>query len=112
MSEKRSHPREVTNEQVHVDIVNASNENIDDSIRYEGALRDVSRDGIRLHGKHRLEKSTQLDLLVEFESNHSKYRITANVMWVTETTENEFIAGLELDAEKTTDLQSWQKRFS
>jgi hypothetical protein len=32
-------------------------------------------------------------------------------MWVSETTENEFIAGLELDTERTPDLESWQKRF-
>jgi hypothetical protein len=32
-------------------------------------------------------------------------------MWVSETTENEFIEGLELDAERTPDLESWQKRF-
>ncbi|PCI69041.1 MAG: hypothetical protein COA86_06245 [Kangiella sp.] len=112
MSEKRTFTRIATIEQVHVDILKASNEKVDDKIRYEGVLKDVSSNGIRLHGKHRLEKDAQLDLLVEFESNHSQYQLTANVMWVTETTENEFIAGLELDGDKTTDLESWQKRFT
>jgi hypothetical protein len=68
MSEKRVYPREAIVEQVHVDILQASNEMIKDKIRYEGVLIDVSS-----HGKHRLEKSAQLDLLVEFESNHSEY---------------------------------------
>ncbi|MGB0495589.1 MAG: PilZ domain-containing protein [Kangiellaceae bacterium] len=112
MTEKRSHARQLTNEQIHVDILRASNEKIDDKIRYEGAMKDISSNGIRLHGKHPLEKSSQLELLVEFESNHSQYQITAKVMWVTETTEKEYIAGLELDVDKTTDLESWQKRFT
>ena len=112
MSEKRNHSRQSNSEQVHVDILKASNEDIEGKVRYEGVLRDISSNGIRLHGMHPLEKSAQLELLVEFETNHSQYHLTANVMWVTETTEHEYIAGLELDADKTIDLDSWQKRFN
>ncbi len=112
IEEKRNFPRRMQNEQVHVDILKASNEQIDNSVRYEGLMKDISHNGIRLHGKHPLEKDAILDLLVEFEADHAKYNLTGCVKWVTETTEHEFVAGLEINDSDNTDITKWHQKFS
>jgi len=112
VEEKRNHPRRSQNGQVHVDILTASNESIEEVIRYEGAMKDISPNGIRLHGKHPLEKNAVLELMVEFEADHSKYNLSGSVKWVTETTENEFVAGLELTENDSKDINSWRSNFS
>lgn len=111
VEEKRNHPRQNQNEQVHVDILKASNETIDASIRYEGRMKDISHNGIRLHGKHPLEKNATLELTVEFEADHARYNLSGCVMWVTETTEHEFVAGLELKDKDNTDIKIWHQKF-
>ncbi len=112
VEEKRNFPRQLQNEQVHVDILKASNEQIDTSIRYEGRMKDISHNGIRLHGKHPLKKDSTLELLVEFEEDHSKYNLSGCVKWVTQTTENEFVAGLELSDTDNTDILKWHQKFA
>ena len=112
IEEKRNYPRRSPNGQVHIDILKASNEKIDTRIRYEGAMKDISPNGIRLHGKHPLEKDAVLELLVEFEADHAKYSLSGSVIWVTETTENEFVAGLELADGESRDIALWREIFS
>ncbi len=109
--EKRSHSRRSQNAQVHVDLVKASNESIQTAIRFEGSMWDFSSNGIRLHGKHLIIKDANVELLVEFESDHFKYSLMGDVKWVTETTEHEFIAGVELDQSNSPDINKWQEKF-
>ncbi len=111
VEEKRFFPRQFQSEIVHVDILKASNEKIETSIRYEGAMKDISPHGIRLHGKHKLEKDALLEIIVEFETDHSKFSLSGNVKWVTVTTENEYVAGLELNESGSLDLASWKEKF-
>lgn len=112
VEEKRHYPRQIQSEQVHVDILEASNEKMDTSVRYEGRMKDISHNGIRLHGKHPLEKNATLELVVEFEADHAKYILSGCVKWVTETTEHEFVAGLELTDKDNTDIHKWHQKFS
>ena len=112
VEEKRNYPRQTQNEHVHVDILKASNETIDTSVRYEGRMKDISHNGIRLHGKHPLEKNATLELMVEFEADHAKYNLSGCVKWVTQTTEHEFIAGLELNDNENTDINKWHQKFT
>ena len=109
--EKRVYPRQSQNGQVHVDVIRAEDGENDGAIRYEGAMRDVSQNGIRLHGKHPIEKGANLSLVVEFESNNKHYSLAGSVRWVTETTEHEFIAGLELTDAESKDIESWRNIF-
>jgi len=111
VEEKRNFPRQPQNEQVHIDILKASNEKIDDKVRYEGRMKDISHNGIRLHGKHPLEKNAKLQMLVEFESDQAVFNISGCVKWVTETTENEFVAGLELSKTGGADIERWHNKF-
>jgi len=108
MEEKRSSVRRLEKGTVHVDVMATP----DSVIRYEGSMRDISLNGIRLHGKHPIEKNTTIDMLVEIESTDSKYNLSGNVKWVTETTENEFVAGLELIEGKDADMVAWKTIFS
>jgi len=110
VEEKRNFPRHLQNDRVHVDILHASDQQIDTSVHYQGEMKDISHSGIRLHGKHPLTKDAILELLVEFETDHTKYHLFGCVKWVTVTTENEFIAGLELN-DKGTDVGRWRKQF-
>lgn len=110
VEEKRSFPRYSQNGRVHVDILNADYQSANSKIRYEGTMKDISNHGIRLHGKHRLEKDSVLELLVEFEADRSRFNLSGVIRWVTQTTENEFIAGLELD-KQSADAGKWQDKF-
>lgn len=109
--EKRNSPRQTHQGQVHVDILKASNENIKASVRYEGAMKDISLNGIRLHGMHPLQKHAIVEMLVEFEDNHKQYNLSASVVWVTKTTEHEYIAGLSLTQDSSKDFNLWKKLF-
>lgn len=110
VNEQRCQSRYDLADQVHVDILYASNEEITEKIRYEGTIKDVSSNGIRLHGKHRLEKDATLDLSVELEKDHSVFNLSGMIKWVTSTTENEYIAGLKLV--NNADISRWQGHFS
>ena len=105
--EKRSHTRCSQNAQVHVDLT----ETAQSTIRFEGSMWDFSSDGIRLHGKHSITKGSSLELVVEFEADQSKFNLAGNVKWVTETTEHEFIAGVELDQSNSPDINIWREKF-
>ena len=109
--EKRSYPRRAQEGPVHVDITQISNQQLDELVRFEGAMRDISQSGIRLHGKHPLAQGARLDLLVEIESLKTKYKLHGSVRWVSETTEHEFVAGLEIDS-GSVDFTNWQQCFS
>ena len=112
VEEKRNHPRQAQNEEIHVNILKASNEKVDSTIRYVGRMKDISHNGIRLHGKHPLEKNAIIELMVEFEADHAKYNLSGCVKWVTETTEHEFVAGLELNDNENTDINKWHQKFT
>ena len=107
-TEKRSSARRSQSGQIHVDVVGA---NGSERTRYEGAMKDISKTGVRLHGKHPIEKNAMLELLIEFEQDHSQYNLSGSVKWVTETTESEFIAGLELQESISKDISLWRKQF-
>lgn len=107
-NEKRRSIRRSQSGQVHVDVSEAG---VRDSHRYEGAMKDISKNGIRLHGKHPIEKDTMLKLVIEFEQDHSQYSLAGSVKWVTETTEHEFIAGLELQESNSKDISEWREQF-
>jgi len=111
VEEKRSYPRYSQKGPIHVDIIHISNEQLDSNIRFEGAMRDISQSGIRLHGKHPLSQGAHLELLVEVESNQTKYKLQGSVKWVSETTEREYVAGLKIDA-SSSDFSAWQNSFS
>ena len=108
MKEKRSSARRMENGAIHVDVLSTP----DSTIRYEGSMRDISLNGIRLHGKHPIQQNSIIDMRVELELTNSKYSLSGSVKWVTETTENEFVAGLELLEGKNADLAAWKAIFS
>lgn len=108
--EKRAFQRLSKNGLVHVDVTQISNEELDSLVRFEGVMKDISELGIRLHGKHPLSKGAKLDLRVQIDSNDSKYNLQGAVKWVSETTEHEFVAGLEIDF-NSQDFKAWQKSF-
>ncbi len=110
-TEKRGYPRQSEQGPIHVDVLEISDQSLAESVRFEGAMKDLSRSGIRLHGKHPISQGSTLQLLVEVESKQSKFHLKGNVKWVSETTEHEFVAGLEI-TEDSQDLNDWQQSFS
>jgi Tfp pilus assembly protein PilZ len=106
-TEKRKSNRRSCKGQVHVDATESGKH----SYRYEGAMRDISINGVRLHGKHPIEIGAKLKLLIELEQNNSQYSLSGSVKWVTETTEHEFIAGLELQESNSKDILQWREQF-
>lgn len=110
LEEKRGYPRQSLQGPIHVDILEMSDQDLQSSVRFEGAMKDISQSGIRLHGKHPLSKNSILELEVEVESSRVKYSLKGNVKWVSETTENEYVAGLEIDS-SSQDFTNWQNSF-
>ena len=110
VEEKRGYPRQSQQGPIHVDILDMSDQNLKSTVRFEGAMKDISKSGIRLHGKHPISMGSTLDLVVEVESSRVKYSLKGNVKWVSETTEHEYVAGLAIDAESQ-DFSNWKKSF-
>ena len=110
--EKRTTVRTEKNAAVHVDVISTSGDTLGQKIRYEGSTRDISQQGIRLHGKHSIKKGSILDMFVELEADHSHYRLKGDVKWVTETTEHEYVAGLQLIEGESTDFSEWKEHFA
>jgi Tfp pilus assembly protein PilZ len=110
VEEKRGYPRQTQQGPIHVDILEISDQNLKSSVRFEGAMKDISQSGIRLHGKHPISMGAILDLVVEVEASHQKYALKGNVKWVSETTEHEYVAGLEIDTDSR-DFLNWTKSF-
>ncbi|MBV1908923.1 MAG: PilZ domain-containing protein [Kangiellaceae bacterium] len=108
--EKRGHPRIHLKSLVHVIVNKISNEELDSSVRFNGDSKDISVSGIRFYGKHPLSKGNQLGLTVEVGSEKANYKLSGSVMWVSETTEREFIAGFEIDA-SSVDYSRWLQIF-
>jgi len=109
--EKRGYRRRSLDSQVHIKLIKASNQSIGTNVRFEGSIWDFSVNGMRVHGKHPIEKDTTLHLQIEFEFDKAKFALSGIVKWVTKTTENEYIAGLELDEAHSQDLDQWRERF-
>jgi Tfp pilus assembly protein PilZ len=110
VEEKREHPRQSQQGPIHVDILEMSDQKLQSSVRFEGAMKDISQSGIRLHGKHPISRGSTLELMVEVESSRVKYSLKGNVKWVSETTEHEYVAGLEIDADSR-DFANWKNSF-
>ncbi len=110
--EKRNHARKNPEASVIFTIDSESESGQASEIRLEGQSKDISATGLRIHGKHRVEIGQQIKLWVEIKQDFHKYHLVAMVKWVTETTEGEFIAGLEIDEEKSEDHLDWLTQFS
>jgi len=110
--EKRSHARQKPEANVIFTIDNALDGNQHADIKLEGKSKDISATGLRIHGKHAIEKGQYIKLWVDIPQTSHKYHLVATVKWVTQTTEAEFIAGLEIDEEKSEDHLEWLAQFS
>jgi len=107
--ERRQHQRKLQQERVVVNAVTADKQH--QAFEYECSSRDLSAKGIRLHGNHPLELNCELDLQVHLQNAHMDYSLTGVVKWVTETTEHEHLAGVELDSARAGELSRWQSLF-
>jgi len=110
--EKRSHARQNPEASIIFTIDNTSESGQQAEIKLEGKSKDISATGLRIHGKHAVEKGQQVKLWVEIDQSSHKYHLVATVKWVTQTTEDEFVAGLEIDEDKSEDHLEWLAQFS
>ncbi|MDQ7050775.1 MAG: PilZ domain-containing protein [Enterobacterales bacterium] len=110
--EKRSHARQNPETSIIFTIDNTVDGIQQAEIRLEGKSKDISATGLRIHGKHAVEKGQQIKLWVEIAQASHKFQLVATVKWVTQTTEDEFVAGLEIDEDKSEDHLEWLAQFS
>ena len=107
--ERRRHQRKLQQERVIVNVETADEQH--QTFEYECNSRDLSPTGVRLHGDHALKLNSTLDLQVHLQNAHMDYSLTGVVKWVTETTEHEHLAGVELDSTRAGELSRWQSLF-
>lgn len=108
--ERRQHTRLPRQEHVKVDVVT---EGVPTSAEvFDCSSRDFSLRGVRLHGDHPIDLGSQVDMIVHMKSEKTDYRLTGKVKWVTVTTENEHLAGVELSIDTSKDIQQWQSLFN
>ncbi|TQV86855.1 PilZ domain-containing protein [Aliikangiella coralliicola] len=79
---------------------------------FECNSRDFSRQGIRLHGRQPLEKDIDVNLMVHLQEEQKDLNLVGTIKWVTETTEKEYLAGLQLSESSDTDIGEWHLLFS
>lgn len=105
--ERRAEARQVQNEAILVDVSLIGEK----PIVFECSAKDLSPQGVRLHGEQLLKLNSQVDLLVRMPSKQENYRLTGVVKWITETTEKEHLAGIQLSDNIHTDVNEWKKLF-
>ena len=110
VEERRKHNRTPQEELVKVDVV--SDEKPSESMVFECNSRDFSEKGIRLHGHQKLDLHSHVNLVVHMSEHKQDYSLAGTIKWVTETTEHEILAGIELSDGQTTDLAKWQSLFN
>ena len=108
--ERRKSIRISQREIVQVELV-IENTNIP-PLFFECSSRDFSKQGIRLHGHHPLERDIDVNLMVHMESENRNFNLSGTIKWVTETTEKEYLAGLYLSDSNDTDIDEWHMLFS
>ena len=109
--EKRLFRREAQDKTVQVTILPDAETVSPDSVSFECRSRDLSREGIRLHGQEGLPKDSLVHLKVDFNDEDAHFDLTGRVIWTTETTEREHVTGLLLTKGPKSDLRAWQQRF-
>ena len=109
VAERRQAYRFPGKEQVKVDVISEDAPN--QTLEFECFARDLSKQGIRLHGHQDLQLHAELSLKVHMKDKNQDYQLSGKIKWVTETTEREVIAGVELSDEDSQDWQQWQKLF-
>lgn len=107
--ERRLYARVAGEELVKVDVV--SDDNPAQLMIFECNSKDFSSKGIRLHGHQSLELNAQVNLVVHMSEHKQDYNLAGTIKWVTETTEHEVLAGIELSGDDATDLEKWQVLF-
>ena len=108
-SERRQHTRLPRQEHVKVDVVT---DGVPTSAEvFDCSSRDFSLRGIRLHGDHPIDLGSHVDMTVHMKATKTDYHLTGKVKWVTVTTENEHLAGVELVDTSSEDMTKWQSLF-
>lgn len=93
-------------------LISATLENQNQPVEFTCSSRDISKNGIRLHGKSMFELGVRLNIHVHLDAQSGDYQLLGIVKWVTETTEKEHLAGIQLLPESGTDFQRWQATFA
>lgn len=107
--ERRQHTRLPRQEHVKVDVIT---DGVPTSAEvFDCSSRDFSLRGVRLHGDHPIDLGSHVDMTVHMKATETDYRLTGKVKWVTVTTENEHLAGVELSEESSKDIADWQGLF-
>lgn len=109
-AERRRYQRVLGEELVKVDVV--SDDNPEQLMIFECNSKDFSSKGIRLHGHQSLALNARVNLVVHMSAHQLDYRLTGLIKWVTETTEHEILAGIELHEENESDIEKWQVLFN
>ena len=109
IEERRKHIRESRQEKVIVNVITCEKESKE--ISFECLSKDFSAKGVRLHGHQGLDLNTKVNMIVHLLSHKRDYSLAGQVKWVTETTENEQLAGVELLDMEGFDLAHWQELF-
>ena len=106
--EKRQQSRQKTDNAVKVKVI--TDATLKDN-NFLCRISDLSNTGLRLYGDAPLEVGMTLGLLVELKDKPRKYTLNGVVQWVTGTTQNEYIAGIQLIESPVSDYEVWQEFF-
>ncbi len=109
VAEKRLNLRTESDETVRVKVITDKPLEHKD---FRCRISDLSATGLRLFGEVPLQQGMTLGLLVEVKGQPRRYTLNGKVQWITSTTENEFIAGIELMESPVSDYKVWRELFS
>jgi len=109
VDEKRLSSRKESDETVRVKVITDKPLEHKD---FQCRISDLSDSGLRLFGEVPLQQGMTLGLLVEVKGQPRRYTLNGKVQWITSTTENEYIAGIELIESPVSDYNVWKELFS
>lgn len=109
VDERRLYVRLASREKVIVNVT--ENDDKEQIYEFECYSRDLSTNGVRLHGDQHFSLGSRLEMVVHLRSEKKDYMLSGKVKWNTETTESEHLTGVELCRDGSPDLMQWKQRF-
>ncbi|WP_444994830.1 PilZ domain-containing protein [Aliikangiella sp. IMCC44359] len=110
IDERRKYARILREEPIKVDVL--CNEHFNSPLVFECSSKDFSAKGVRIHGQHPVPLNQDVEIVVHLGKEDKEFILSGKIMWTTETTENEHVAGIELSDNQETDIDNWRTLFS
>jgi len=111
-NDQRRDKRHLKEELIFIEVLSASNKEMNDHVTLECSTRDISREGLKIRVEYPLIIDSILELLMSIGKAGRKFQLTAQVKWSEKISETEYIVGFELIEADHSDFVVWRNMIA